>query len=189
MLAGCVRLAHGRVEAEGLQCRAGRRPHEVRPADAGVPEIPQAFGDVLLHLRQHPGVPARPRRRRALPADQPDGGGKPPPRTATVAGSASRSGSARSRRRRSRRGSRQRPRVSQASGDMLANTTPSRPLSGFKRRRGQALKAPRHPVLVVALRRLPVAAEAAGVVDQFAVIYVRIPFRTERFGEDGVDLA
>ena len=67
-----VRALHHRVLAEGFQRRAGGGPHEVRPANAGVPEVAQLGGDVGLHLAQHGVVPAGAGGARALPTHQPD---------------------------------------------------------------------------------------------------------------------
>ena len=67
-----VRALHHRVLAEGFQRRAGGGPHEVWPADAGVPEVAQLGGDVGLHLAQHGVVPAGAGGARALPTHQPD---------------------------------------------------------------------------------------------------------------------
>ena len=54
-----VRLLDGRMLAESLKCRPGSGPHEIWPADAGVPEVMQLLpSDVLTHLAQDHVIPA-----------------------------------------------------------------------------------------------------------------------------------
>ena len=71
--------------------------------------------------------------------------------------------------------------VSQASGCLLANTTTSRP-SGPQCSVTRAERAG-HAVFIVLLRTLFVPTKSAGVVYEFAVICVMIPFGTKGFAK------
>src|SRR5207302_8612568 len=62
--------------AVGFHCWPCSCPDEVRPADACIPKVAQACGDVLAHFIQDAVVPAGAGRLWAFLADEPDGGRK-----------------------------------------------------------------------------------------------------------------
>ena len=75
-LARLVGLLHDRMLAVGFHRRPGRRPHKVRPANPGIPEVAQSLSDVRPHLLQDLVVPTGTGGVSPFLADEPNGGSK-----------------------------------------------------------------------------------------------------------------